>query len=595
MRDYAGLSRLLDEDLALTETVSSRDVMNPENSITEAVKLSLRHSFYKKLAPNNISKDADEAALKLFIELNQTLPGVDENLLASDEDRMLLDTFANVYRSVLDFEIDGVNFDLAFMRDHIMSGPGASIDGNVDTFYTKLFDSPLSTTSPYLITLFRACISDSDHWATAELLRFAQFGFTEVKGNRLFFVKKNAGISRTCATEPALNMLFQQAARAFIELRLKTHFRIDLSRQPAINRRLAAEGSRNGSFGTSDLRSASDSIVTSLVERYTPNNLLGYLMQFRSPHTTLPNGDVVPLRMISTMGNGFTFPLQTVIFASVVKAVYIEKGLKLFTKEGDFNFSVFGDDIVVRREAFDRVNFLLKVLGFTVNEGKSFNDGPFRESCGFDYFRGYEIRGVYVKNIETPSGVYSLINRLTRWSAKHQVPLVRTIRCLISWVGWKPIPFSENDDGGIKVPEFLAPAAVNRQGWRRYKVFRPKPTNRRIPRTADEASTFGYKGFNPSGWGVCFLGGFARNPDSDLPAPSQPGGFLNPPSAEEIADRFDNIGYRPPQGVPIRYKDTVSFIPFWEHFGPYDERFHSVHLAAWLAAWPELVRKNPAQ
>ncbi len=52
----------------------------------------------------------------------------------------------------------------------------------------------------------------------------------------------------------------------------------------------------------------------------------------------------------------------------------------------------------------------LQLCGFTVNSSKSFTDGPFRESCGHDYYKGIDIRPVYTKTMLTWRDVFRVHN-----------------------------------------------------------------------------------------------------------------------------------------------------------------------------------------
>jgi len=564
MRDYAKLYQSLLEDLG--PLADSSDFIRSDMLPKEAAAFSLMNSLYKKLSPFGDSKDADANALKLFLELNTSI-GEFVEPRDSEANSYLYDLFKDEMYKALVPGPDEPQFDVDFIGENMGVGPGASIGTNSDNFYTKMFDSPLTATDPYLIALFRAAISRTDSWAEAEKLRFQRFGNLIVEGNRLFFAKKNALVSRTCCTEASANMLMQSALGAFVEQRLAKCFGIRLDKQPDVNRRLARLGSLNGIYCTIDLKSASDSISWSFCQKVIPRSLLGFFRLFRSPVTILPNGDTVDLNMISTMGNGFTFPLQTLMFACAVKAVYVSKGITPDARSDEPNFGVFGDDIVVVKEAYHTVCGLLSRFGFIVNDGKSFSDGPFRESCGFDYHNGYPIRGVYIKTLETPQGVYSAYNRLARWSAVHRIPLVRCLRLLREWARFYPIPFSEADDAGFKVPSALKPTSVNEEDWTIYKKMAPRPTQRRIPRNTTESKEFGFEDFNPHGWLTCFLGGYAHNPDRDLNSESDR--CDNRP----VVFDYDRIGYRPKQNDFLPRYPKKSLIPYWDYFGAEDPRF----------------------
>jgi len=456
----------------------------------------LGRSFYKKLAPKGINPPgAEENALKKFLAINDSIPeGPFVYPVETEADEIFWNYWLDAIQKTSGFDISDVNFDLDFMRSHFTAGPGASLGCDNESFYTKLFAGKISTTSDYLLSLYRALISESDTWSLAERDRFQKFGVEKVRGNRLFFVLKNVEEMRTCCTEPLINMLFQQALGAFLEHRLLRHFKVSLKRQAVLNRELARVGSLFGTFGTEDMTSASDSIAHSLIQRsLRSTGLLGWINNFRSERTILPDGSERELRMVSTMGNAFTFPLQTIIFACAIRAVYQMMNLKSSSPETDFG--VFGDDIIVRREAFDFLTRSLTKLGFKVNEKKSFNLGSFRESCGLDWWKGELVRGIYLKSLETTPELYSAINRLNRWSASSGIPLPNVIGFLLRSIGNKTllIPFSEALDGGYQVPFDMTIPKLSDDYWFQYKVLRPRQRRCQVPSNLEESISLGYK------------------------------------------------------------------------------------------------------
>jgi hypothetical protein len=154
------------------------------------------------------------------------------------------------------------------------------------------------------------------------------------------------------------------------------------------------------------------------------------------------------------MGNAFTFPLQTIFFAALVYGAYRAMDIPIQNPRGPShgNFAVFGDDIIVVSKAYNLVCEMLSATGFCVNMGKSFNEGFFRESCGHDYYCGYNVRAVYIKRLRDECDCYSAINRLNRWSARHGFMLPRLVSFLKKRCRWLPIPFDEDDSHGVKVP-----------------------------------------------------------------------------------------------------------------------------------------------
>lgn len=528
---------------------------------TKEVRCQMLHrSLYKKLEPKGTSPEANERALKKFLAINAAISTDPfEFAVESEQDSVFWDYFRdNVLKCLRPSD---ETFDLEYIRQKFTAGPGSSLKCVNESFYTKLFNSRITTTSEYLLALYRAAISESDTWSLAEMQRDTRFGHEVVSGNRLFFVPKTAEISRTCCTEPLVNMLIQQALGAFLESCLAKSFGVSLKTQPDFNRKLARVGSLDGSFGTIDLQSASDSISMSLVRRIVPGNLLGFFELSRSRSAVLPDGSEVDLNMISTMGNGFTFPLQTVIFSCAVRAVY--QMMNLDSHCPRTQFGVFGDDIIVRKDAYEFLIRGLTKLGFQVNVDKSFNTGSFRESCGHDWYAGDFVRGVYIRSLETVSDVYSAINRLNRWSALAGVRLPNTIGFLRMGIKRElKIPFSEAIDGGIQVPFNQTVPKVDNAYWFKYRVLARKQRRLKVPETKEDSVLSGYEDFNPYGWAVTFLGGYARREDRTFKSEQrepQEGHGCSYPSAFMTPRDVDGSS---------RTKVVRKSIPYWDWRGP---------------------------
>ena len=215
--------------------------------------------------------------------------------------------------------------------------------------------------------------------------------FHIVKGNRVALVPKTAKTHRAIAVEPHVNVYFQLGLGRMIRRRLKTRAAIDLDDQ-SLNRRLAKLGSIDGSLATIDLEGASDTVCTELVRELLPENWFEWLNAARSHYGELES-ETFRYQKFSSMGNGATFDLESLIFWAVSSAVVEKAGYNPFW------VNVFGDDIIVPSGCYDEVVEALTGCGFIVNGRKSFSKGPFRESCGKDYFRGVDIRPVYLKRL----------------------------------------------------------------------------------------------------------------------------------------------------------------------------------------------------
>lgn len=250
-----------------------------------------------------------------------------------------------------------------------------------------------------------------------------------VNGNRITTVPKNAKTDRVIAIEPDWNMFFQKGVGLAIRRRLN---KVGLLREDnwvnsqARNRALAKFGSETDTFGTLDLRGASDSVSLALCELLLPDWFYRLLCDLRSPLGCLPSGDTVIYEKISSMGNGYTFELETLIFWALSTAV------------DGAGAVCFGDDIIVaNREIGLRLTELLEFCGFEINPKKSFLDGPFRESCGGHYFNGVDVTPPYVrKPLDSVPALISFGNALRRANRlEHHEPLFadtwQTVRSLV--------------------------------------------------------------------------------------------------------------------------------------------------------------------
>jgi hypothetical protein len=228
--------------------------------------------------------------------------------------------------------------------------------------------------------------------------------------NKVAFVPKTAKTHRAIAVEPLLNGFLQKGADVWLREKLRS-IGIDL-RDQSLNQELARKGSLSDSedgdqYVTIDLKSASDSISIGLVRHLLPIEWFEFLNSLRSDQYEL-DGKLHTYHKFCSMGNGFCFPLETLLFsACCVAAGCGSPGI---------DFSVYGDDIVVKQRHSARVLSLLKVMGFKPNQKKTFLNGPFRESCGADWYKGKDVRP-YTLDYELDSlqNIFKWVN-LTRRS-----------------------------------------------------------------------------------------------------------------------------------------------------------------------------------
>lgn len=220
-----------------------------------------------------------------------------------------------------------------------------------------------------------------------------------VRGNRFTTVPKDCTKDRGIAVEPGVNVFYQLAVGKAMRRALKHRVNIDLVQGQSIHRRVACEASTHGCYATLDLSNASDTVSSSLVKLLVPHDWWEVLDSLRSPFT-LFKGKWVKLEKFSSMGNGFTFELETAIYLAIILAVRnlraIEEPLEGLLKPGT-DIWVYGDDIIIPTDLASDVVSALTYCGFSINKEKSFTKGDFRESCGGDYFKGVDVRPFFMK------------------------------------------------------------------------------------------------------------------------------------------------------------------------------------------------------
>lgn len=285
------------------------------------------------------------------------------------------------------------------------------------------YSSKLEIT-PGVEPLARAALLYNPAWGS----RLGDEPFEVLKGNRVLCVPKNYKVHRTIAAEPSGNMYFQKGIGTALRSRLRA-VGVDL-RSQAQNQDWSYFGSVTGLVATVDLSMASDTVSKGIVEWAIPPDWVEAMALCRSPIGVLPSGEEVLYRKWSSMGNAYTFELETLIFLGLVHGACEVTGCdKRFT-------SVYGDDIVAPVGSVDLLMRVLRRCGFVPNEEKTFVSGPFRESCGKHFFAGYDVTPFYIRRQpRTLVDLFLLVNNLERWVRRMSdalpVHLTEAVRAVI--------------------------------------------------------------------------------------------------------------------------------------------------------------------
>lgn len=304
-----------------------------------------------------------------------------------------------------------------------------------------------------------------------------------VAGNRIVTVPKNYKTDRTIAIEPCMNMYVQKGIGALMRRRLKAAG-CDLDDQTR-NQRLAMVGSLTNRLATIDLSMASDTVSRVFVQKFIRPDWLEALEQSRSPFGVLPSGEKTFYQKFSSMGNGYTFELESLIFYSLALAHTLLSG------EEVNRVSVYGDDIILPSAVAESFVGLLLDVGFRTNAKKSYWTSPFRESCGKHYYHGRDITPFYVRRpVKKLTDLFLLHNNLQRWAWRSGrgdavAPLLHKLRYLAPAKWRKPrLPDGFGDGAFIGTFPMVEPTLqAHPQGWEYYvaevllEVSKPEVTD----------------------------------------------------------------------------------------------------------------------
>lgn len=242
--------------------------------------------------------------------------------------------------------------------------------------------------------------------------------FEFVRGNRFTTVPKDSLKDRGICVEPSLNVFYQLALGSEISRRLKKRYGWDKSSCEVFHKNLARLGSLTGAVATIDLSNASDTICHNLVKLLLPRSWLELVEELRSPFTFI-EGKWVKLEKFSSMGNGFTFELETLLFFTLARVITFMDDVREDPFTPGLTVSVYGDDIVIPTSVADSMVAALGFFGFTPNKKKTFLKGPFRESCGGDFFAGHDVRPHFLKEVcEEPHQLIALANGVRRFGRR---------------------------------------------------------------------------------------------------------------------------------------------------------------------------------
>jgi len=226
---------------------------------------------------------------------------------------------------------------------------------------------------------------------------------------KVITVPKTLKTPRVIAIEPAVMQYMQQSIKRDLVSAIEEDGFLSravgfVDQDP--NRVMACAGSHSGELATLDLSEASDRVsnqhVLAMLEDWP--HLSEAVQATRSRKADVPGHGVIRLAKFASMGSALCFPIEAIVFLTVVCLGIERESSTLLSREELIKLyhdrvRVFGDDLIVPREHVLSVVDELQTFGFVVNIGKSYWTGRFRESCGREYYDGQDVSIVKVREV----------------------------------------------------------------------------------------------------------------------------------------------------------------------------------------------------
>lgn len=380
-------------------------------------------SFLSKSDSLKTGYDKKARGLAKFLQMEKQCEATNNRFkLYSELERSEYATWLFVMRRKIDLILG--EFDIEEFFDKSSWGPGSTtLLKGPDVSATRKFQSEIGITRDAYALMGSSMAAAYPGWFREEHVSDSSLSIQS--GNTVVTVPKNSKIDRVIAIEPGLNLFFQKGIGSMIKRRL-LRFGVDLANQ-GINQSSAMSGSLTGNLATVDFSSASDSIATNLVHKLLPERWFVIMDSLRSKVGNL-EGKEFKWEKFSSMGNGFTFELESLIFYAAALATCEMCG------EETQLISVYGDDVIIPTGAFYPYEKFCGFLGFTVNSEKSFFSGHFRESCGSHYFEGFDVKPIFHKSRLTDAfSIFKLANSIRRLSHRRNFNCGCDLRFLATW------------------------------------------------------------------------------------------------------------------------------------------------------------------
>lgn len=240
----------------------------------------------------------------------------------------------------------------------------------------------------------------------------------------------------------------------------------DVSTLPDTHKELARLGSISGLTATFDMKGGSDNVYLELGKYMVPELTFDIMAAARCSKLRIDD-QVIDLPIMATAGNGFCFPLETIIFLSLQMGILSYFGVKpkiakrqvrgasyRYIRKTSYHSicSTFGDDVIIPTFAAKTFIEVFDKLGIILNLEKSFFTGSFRESCGGHYLNGHDVNCFNSKTVPTPENTYEIqkfLNGIRRFGYDNNRSTWRHPDLASLWFGILQTTGGLNKDFGI--------------------------------------------------------------------------------------------------------------------------------------------------
>lgn len=398
--------------------------------------------FLSKFKGLTLNRDLDEVALEKFSFYEDLCMHTNARFKDLSRDRLFTGRAVRLHNAVTR-KVDKIlgEFSVEEFFDSPDWGPGATtLIKRRDASAANKFQLEAGITRD-LYALLPPILFEKvyPHWYNHIMGSFPNFQI----GSKVITVPKDASTNRVIAVEPGINLWYQKSVGEMIRRRL---LRVGINlKDQSRNQLLARLSSVDGTLATVDLSSASDSISKSVVRELLPPKWFSIMDKLRT-HYGLVNGSWVKWNKFSSMGNGFTFPLESLIFYAIAICCAEDANV-----DGSL-VSVYGDDVILPTSLFTVFSVMLEFYGFVVNEKKSYFSSSFRESCGAHYSNGLDCKPFFLReelsNLQSVYRLHNGIKRLaSRWGAYPFYLDARFFHCCVHLISRVPVALR------LRVPE----------------------------------------------------------------------------------------------------------------------------------------------